>query len=355
MAKAEPTDDFDNLVKLSYFTEIGKAITSARSLKEVLSEVMNQIGEVFAPSYWSLLLVDTGTGDLVFKIVIGKNADKLQGMKVLKGEGIAGWIAEHGQSVVIDDVAIDSRFSERIDATTGFKTKSIIGVPLKTQKRVFGVIELINKINGETFTPFDLKLLSTIADFAAIAIEKAYFFQSYRRMATIDSLTGVYNRRYFERMLSRETESAERYKYPVSCLLADVDNFKRINDKFGHLAGDRVLKRTADLLLANVRKADTVARFGGDEFVILMPYATREKSEIVRDRILQACEAANTDPKTLPFTLSIGLHSAGPETVSDLLTQTDMDLYREKDKRGDRELQILDRAFQDFLESEIDE
>ena len=346
---------FEDLVKLSFFSEIGKAITSADSLKRILDEVMEKIGMIFAPSYWSLLLTDRKTGDLVFEIVTGKNADKLKGQRVHKGEGVAGWIAETGHSVVVEDVKKDSRFSNKIDSMTGFQTESIVGVPLKTEKRVFGVIELINKIDGEPFTPFDLKLLSTIADFAAIALEKVFYFKAYHRMAIIDPLTEVYNRRHFERILAREIERSNRYHHALSILMIDIDNFKHINDKFGHPAGDKVLKKTAEILNSSVRKIDTVARFGGDEFVIVAPHTGKDEAQGIKERILQTSEESNLTERVPPFTLSVGLHSAEPGSTADILVQVDTDLYREKDQKGERELQSLSEVLQDILDGKPEE
>lgn len=348
------TEDFDDLVKLSFFTEMGKAITSAETLTDVFEAVMEHIGTIFAPSSWSLLLTDTKTQELEFKVVTGKNSEKLMGTRIMKGEGIAGWIAETGQSVIVEDVNHDPRFSQRFDSVSGFKTDSIIGVPLKTEKRVFGVIELINRLDGESFTPLDMKLLSTVADFAAIAIEKVYFYNMYKRMAILDGLTGVYNRRYFERVLTREIERATRYKHPLSLLMVDLDNFKRVNDKFGHLTGDKVLQSTAEILLQSVRKVDTVARYGGDEFAVLIPHAQVTSAEKIRHRILQSNDAFNKLEKTVPFTMSIGLHTTDGEDASDILAQTDTDLYREKDKKEDVEFQSFEDSFHEFIDDEIE-
>lgn len=301
------------------------------------------------------MLVDTKTGDLVFKIVIGANADELKEQRVKKGEGIAGWIAETGQSVIVEDVSNDARFAKRFDKSSGFETRSIIGVPLQTKNKVFGVIELINGVKKKNFTPYDMKLLTTIADFAAIAIEKVYYFDVYRRMAIVDPLTGVYNRRHFEHVLTLEVDNIGRYHYPVSLLMVDIDDFKRVNDKFGHLAGDKVLKKTAQIITACVRKVDTVARFGGDEFIVLLPHTDRKAAEHVRGRILNANKEFNQTRKLIPFGISVGLYSADSGSTEEVLAQVDMALYREKDKKGEREIEALQHAFQDFLEDGIED
>ena len=348
----EKTDDLEDLVKLSFFTEMGKAITSAKSLNEVMVQVMEKIGTIFAPLNWTLLLRNRKTGILRFKLVIGENADKLKNKTLPKGEGIAGWIAEAGQAVIIEDVSKDKRFSDSTDKFTGFKTESIIGVPLKSGGKVFGVIELINKINGEHFTPFELQVLSTIADFAAIAIEKAYYFRALKKLASVDSLTGVLNRRSLEKTLELEIERCKRYGTPLSLLWIDIDKFKEINDKYGHLAGDRVLKLTSEILVQNVRASDSVYRYGGDEFIVVLPSTNRDNAEHSRRRILDELEKHNAESDDLSFSFSIGLYSAEPDDVSEILSKTDLELYKEKSQNAEAGFENLDEHLYEAYEED---
>ena len=304
------------------------------------------------PLNWSILLKDPTTGDLTFTVVVGKNAKKLRGLSLPKGEGIASWIGETGQSLIVEDVAKDHRFSERIDRFTGFETESIIGVPLKTNEKVFGVIELINKLNGELFTPLELKVLTTIADFAAIAIEKAYYVRALRTLADTDTLTGVYNRGAFERLYLKEVETCKRYGTPLSFLMVDVDKFKEINDTHGHPAGDLVLKNLCNVLDGCVRKVDDVFRYGGDEFVILMPNTTKEDAKMARERILQRLEYQNSLGPDVPYTVSIGLHSLEKEEDSEILKLLDTDLYREKDKKFGKNIDNVGENLENALKDE---
>lgn len=346
-------EDLDDLVKLTFFSDIVKGIASAKTINEVIRHVMNQIGAIFAPLNWSLLLRDRKTDELFFRVAVGKNAEKLKGQKVPRGTGVANWIAENGQAVIIEDVTRDSRFNSHFDDVTGFKTKSIIGVPLKTEESVFGVIELINKLNGKNFTPFELKILSTIGDFAAIAIAKVYYFSALKKIATIDPLTGIYNRRIFDKQFKKEAERCKRYNDELSILMLDIDEFKKINDQFGHPAGDKVLKNLAVILKKNVRKVDTVARYGGDEFVILMPSTPLEKAERVRERILSDINDFNNSGTEFPFMVSIGLKSSGPKSVDDLLIDADMDLYKQKTSgKEEKNYEDMTLFLEDFLEEE---
>ena len=209
--------------------------------------------------------------------------------------------------------------------------KSVIGVPLKTGEKSIGVIELVNKSNGKPFTALELRLLSTIADFAAIAIERQFSILALKKISRTDYLTGVMNRRSFDRVLTLEAERCKRHSMVLSLLIIDIDNFKRINDQYGHPAGDRTLRNCAEILISSVRRIDTVARYGGDEFAVLMPNTGRNEAEVVRNRILQAVAARNSDKREIPLELTTGLHCAGPEGLGDIIGESDPDTYRNKE------------------------
>ena len=339
-------DNFEDFIDLSFLVDVGKAIVSARSMKEILNRVMEKVGSIFAPLNWSLILLDPQANELVFKLVVGEAADKLRGKRIPADEGISGWIAETGQSVIVTDVLKDKRFSKRIDKMTGFSTQSIIGVPLKTENRVLGMIELVNKLNGQPFTALELKALTIIADFAAIALEKAFYIRAMRRISMTDHLTGVLNRRSLDRLLSLEVEKCKRYSNTLSALMIDINDFKQINDSYGHPVGDEVLKDCAEVIAENVRKVDQVARYGGDEFVVIMPSTDKQSAERVKDRILEDIRK-RTNGDLPPYSVSIGVHSCDGTGECDLLEQSDKALYEQKIKKenismGDQFFSYLD-------------
>jgi len=314
----------DDYLKLSFFADIGLGIAKAKDLDETLKQVMNKIGDIFVPLNWSLMLKDNQTGELYFKLVTGKSAEKLRGKKLPKGKGLANWILENGQAVIVEDVKKDPRHYDHFDRLTGFETKSIIGVPLKVKDEVIGVIELVNKLEKNAFTPTDLKILQTIADFTAITLEKTYYMKRLENLARIDMLTGVSNRRDFNDNLEKEIERSQRHGSSLALLILDVDDFKKINDTRGHQEGDRVLKAVADVLKKKVRTVDFVSRYGGDEFVVLMPNTDIKGAEIIKKRILSSA----------PYPVSIGIHAAGPDKLSGLLKKADQDLYEQKKLKG---------------------
>ena len=341
----------DELIRLSFFAEMGKSIASAATLHETLQAVMKQIGDIFAPLNWSLLLRDFKTGDLRFAVAVGSGRDQLEGKVLPRGKGIAGWIAENKQSVIIEDVRKDSRFSNEMDGLTGFVTKSIIGVPLVSRGKVFGVIELINKLNGEPFTPLDLKILTTLADFTAIAIEKAYYLSSLKRLASTDELTGLPNRRSFLKILEKENQRCRRYHTIYTVLLLDIDDFKKINDMYGHSVGDAVLRKMAQILQEQIRAVDVPCRYGGDEFLVLMPNTNLAAGEEVKKRIPQAL-ASLSEPGIPPFTVSIGICEGNETNFDEILKRLDVDMYREKITKPDPIYTNLTENLQTLIDEE---
>lgn len=327
----------EELVKLSFFTNIGKAIAAATTLNETLNQVMKQIGEIFAPANWSLLLRIPSTGELHFAVVIGSGEEELKGRILPKGHGIAGWIVENGEALIIEDVSKDKRFDSSMDELTDFKTESIIGVPLKSGNKVFGVIELINKLDGMPFDIFELSILRTIADFAAIAIEKAYYVRALKRVASIDPLTGLYNRRAFQRYLEREIERSKRSGKNLAIMMIDIDGFKKINDTYGHVAGDEVLKNVGSILQHGLRKADVVCRYGGDEFIVIMPEISEKNAKHAKDRINRQLEEHN-DKAKIPISLSIGIHVGSGTDPETILKFVDEDLYDDKARNVERNI-----------------
>ncbi len=340
-------DNTEELVKLSFFNNIGRSIASSRTLKETLSQVMDHIGRIFAPYNWSLLLRNHKTGDLKFLIVVGEAAEVLEGKIVKRGKGIVGWIAENGQPIIIEDVKKDKRFDESFDIMSGFKTESIIGVPLKSNGKVFGVIELVNKLDGSPFSALDLKLLTTIADFAAIAVEKVYYLSTLKKMINIDPLTGVFNRRFLQFYLQKELQRNKRDNTVISLLFVDIDDFKKINDTFGHLAGDEILKSVTTVINESIRTADLLFRFGGDEFLVLLPKTEKTDAEAIKKRINEKISNAGFE---IPFTVTIGCFEARDESMEEVLSRVDEDMYI--NKKVNKENNIIDLP--KHLEEEID-
>lgn len=332
--------------------ELGKPLAKAKSIKEVLDIVMYQVGRIFQPLHWSILLKDPKTSDMIFSVVVGENKKKLQGAKLPKGEGIAGYIMETGESVIIDDVKKDKRFSLRVDKHTGFKTQSVIGTPLKTDDKIFGVIELINRISNEKFTGQDLKILSSIAEYAAIAIERSYYNQALTTLATKDSLTGLKNRWSFERAVNNKDEVTKQYGTIFSILIIEISGIRQINEAGTRLDTEEILKKTAQVLIETKRREDEVFRYGEDTFILLLPLTYTDGAETAKYRILKSFSTTVSEKGDIPVKMDILTHTVSSEDAGRLKNLVKEFLSKSKAPVDEDAVADIENSLQPLLDQE---
>jgi len=340
----------ENIVPSDLGFELGKPLAKAKTIKEVLDIVMFQIGCIFEPVHWALLLKDPKSGDMVFTVVAGANKEKLQGLRLPKGEGIAGYIMETGKPLMARDLSKDIRLSSRIDRYAGSNIQSYMGTQLKSDNRIFGVIELIDKINGETFTPEELNTLESISEYAAIAIERAYFNQALQKMATIDSLTGLKNRYSLERALCNRENMLKQYGPDASIMIIDIDKFKRINEMKGRQAADGVLKHLAAILIKTIRRTDDIFRYEGDKFIVLLSGADREAAAQAKQRILNTFDTLKGN---IDVSISIFVHSVKTDHARGLIHFLEEKLARDKAVSKDPAVINMEENLQPLLEQEM--
>src|SRR5437016_10757934 len=158
--------------ELTIFHDVAKALTSSLDLDSILQTIMEKMAEYFRPDTWSLLMVDGEREELYFAIAVGDAAEALKNVRLKVGEGIAGWVAKHGEQLIVPDVLNDPRFAKRIDEVTKWETRSIICFPLRAKHRVLGVIQLVN-VHLDNFTDQEMFFLQSLSDYAAIAIDRS--------------------------------------------------------------------------------------------------------------------------------------------------------------------------------------
>lgn len=277
--------DLGDKSEVTVFHELGKALTSSLQLDQVLRTIMEKINEVLRPDTWSLLLMDPDKHELYFQIATGKGADALKDLRIKLGQGLAGWVAESGEAVVVPDTSKDSRFFGKVDERTHLATNSIVAVPVRFRDQCLGVIELINCIGPEGFSQRDLALLEALADYAAIAIENARHVQRIHELTITDDCTSLYNARHLNFMLDTEIYRSHRYAFEFSLVFIDLDHFKSVNDTHGHLMGSKLLNEIGAAIKERCRLIDLAFRYGGDEFVVLLPQTSKDNALAVAHRL----------------------------------------------------------------------
>jgi diguanylate cyclase (GGDEF)-like protein len=255
--------------------EIAKTLVSPNEIEEILQQIMCQVSRLLNPQAWALLLRDDITGELEFSVVVSDIAETLKGVRLSADQGVAGWVAENGQSLIIPDVRRDARFAAEFDSKLPFITCSLVCVPVKIHDKVFGVIQLLNSIDGRVFDEADEQILAAIADFAGVAISNARAVEKIQQLVITDDLTGLFNSRYFFEQIEYEVARSKRYGSPLSLVFLDLDHFKNVNDSYGHLTGSRLLAEVGAVVAESIRKTDKAARYGGDEFVIILPHTEK--------------------------------------------------------------------------------
>jgi diguanylate cyclase (GGDEF)-like protein len=324
---------------LSILHEVGKALTSSLELDHVLRVIMELVAKLYKPRNWSLLLVDEAAQELYFEIVVGEAAGQLKNVRLKVGEGIAGWVAEKWEPVIITEAYQDPRFAAWVDKKSGFATESIVCVPLASKGRVLGVIELLN-VSSEKRGGEGLALLEALADFGAIAIENARAVQRIRELTIIDDCTGLYNARHMHTLLETEIGRSIRYHTPFSIVFLDLDHFKAVNDVHGHLIGSRLLKEIGEVIKFSLRTVDWAVRYGGDEFVVILPRAGKKEAIIVANRLRKNLNQAVFFQKegiNVKVTASFGLATYPDDALNkeDIIKMADQAMYRVKESTRD--------------------
>ncbi len=314
--------------------EVAKALTSTVDLNEILEKIMKIIAELFKPRDWSLLMLDEDTEELFFAIAVGDVGNKVKDIRLKLGEGIAGWVAQKQESLITEDAYNDPRFAKWVDQLTGFKTKAVVCLPLISKGRTLGVIELFGNEDAK-FSYLDLRLLEALADFIAIAIENSRSVEKIKELTIIDDVTGLYNSRHLHTLLGTEISRSARKKSPFSIVFIDLDYFKNINDNFDHLVGSWLLREVGQLFKQNLRPIDWAIRYGGDEFILLLPDSTKEESVKVTKRLREELNSTvffKKENLNISITASFGIATFPDDSrgKEDLLRLADKAMYEVK-------------------------
>jgi len=321
----------DSLARIYAF---GQRLAAASILDQIVTGTLDFLAEQFDFEMSSILL-SSEDGGLSIAGIRGPyvDSDLRAGASFSIERGVVGWVAQHQHPLLLPDVHEDARYYE------GFSgTRSELAVPVLFGGGLLGVINVESQ-RPAFFDDEDRQLLEAIANHLAIAMSNLASQETLREQAIRDPLTGLYNRHYFNSIISTEFSRADRYERPLSLMMLDIDGFRMVNNRFGHLRGDEVLCAVARMIERSVRASDRVIRYGGDEFLVLMPETDgRGDAKVVASRLQTRIKEVSRETQIgeRAIDLSIGLYirePRDPASLEAILDEVDRRMYAEKRRK----------------------
>ncbi|MCR4428871.1 MAG: diguanylate cyclase [Caldiserica bacterium] len=319
----QKADEFSSLF------DIAQALMGSMDMEEIVSKILDSAQRLVEADEGFIFEKVEGSQEMRCIAASGSYQDQIKSMKIRIGEGITGWVAKEGVGVNLAEAELDPRVKQ-VNGTP-VEEESLISLPLKIKDEVIGAMT-VYRLGHRPFSDSEFRLITIFSSFAASALYNARLFKSVSEMAITDYLTGLYNYRYFFRRLEEELAFAQRHNQKLTLVYLDLDHFKKFNDIFGHREGDKVLAKFAQVLKENIRVSDVVFRYGGEEFVIILPSTDSPEAEQIIQRLNTKIEEAFPPNLQVPISASIG-YSVFPTDATDgetLLRIADSRMYAQK-------------------------
>jgi diguanylate cyclase (GGDEF)-like protein len=262
---------------LAFLNTISKMAISSEDAAQMMADIVREIQKNFRYDHIGIGIMDYATKDIEIKAEAGTTSQTL-GRRIPVGSGVLGKVARTGVSALVQNAAPGQL------AGVLPESRAVLCLPISYGESLLGVLNVESR-DENAFAPQDVLILNTLADLLATALHNSFVFQRLQQQSITDGLTGIKTRRFFWEALSSEWKRASRSGRPFSVVLIDLDKFKEVNDSLGHLEGDLVLARVGRLLEQKCRQSNVVARYGGDEFIILMPETGIEQAQVLAERL----------------------------------------------------------------------
>jgi len=292
-----PLDD------LRVFHRLARSLTSSLDLNTVLRTILEHMERTVQADLWTLVMLDEPRQELYYAIAAGGEQEALRDLRVKVGEGVAGWVVQHGETLIVPEAQEDPRWKNSSWKKSS-RMRSVIALPLRGRKGTQGAIEIFNP-RSDQMTDYTIAFLHILADHAAIAIENARDVERIQHLTITDDTTGLYNVRHLYDVLGRELDQSGKAGRPTSLAFLDLDRFKQVNDVHGHLIGSELLARAGQRLQELSRSQDMCFRYGGDEFIVLMP-GTGSAEALAQAQALHSALMATSFHMKNGLALSIG-------------------------------------------------
>jgi len=324
--------------RYSALKEITETLSSTLILDELKKYTVDKTINLIGKSDVCLLYVIDEI-QLELSLIASKSTQDNMHIKEKKGDIFDQWVFRQRQPLNITDISKDFRFNAEDIESLGRDFKSILSAPMIAENRVIGILRLDSQ-KTDAYNPDDLRLLDIMTDLSAVSLENAILYKRIEELAIKDDLTGLYIRRYFEQRFAEEFDNAIKYEQPLNLLMLDIDHFKQYNDTYGHVAGDIVLKHVAEIMSDSIGPDDLIARFGGEEFIILLLGIDKDsaikKANDIRKQIKDHTIMLRRKKTGVTASIGVANYPSDSKLKKELIHQADVNLYKAKTQGRDQ-------------------
>jgi diguanylate cyclase (GGDEF)-like protein len=315
--------------QLSFLNSISKMAISSEDAEQMLADIVAEIQKTFQFDHIGIGILDYVTKEIEIRAEAGATAHS-RGKRIPLGTGIVGRVARSNERALVQNAGDGHLIGVLPDS------RAVLCIPITYGESLLGVLNVESR-QENAFSSQDVLIMSTLADLLATALHNTFVFQKLQQQSITDGLTGIKTRRFFWEALSSEWKRASRSGRPFSVVLIDLDKFKDVNDTFGHLEGDLVLARVGRLLEQRCRQSNVVARYGGDEFVILMPETSIDQAHALAERLrLWLAQDAMLAEHHISGSFGVASFPAHGFSAEDIIRVADAGMYSAKHSGGNR-------------------